>query len=128
MPLEYFETEKISSVQTIQHCTNVTKGSVSYSENAEAMVWLIPKLSFNPYRNFYLTGKPLATLNSLVKLPSFCQARDLAQVPVEMDFCTKASAQSSDVAIPNLKLDLKTFRKFKTSYAAMYHVKIPVTM
>jgi hypothetical protein len=127
IPSEWLESERKPSVGTIQHCTDVTKGSVSYSPNAETMLWSIPKLSFDPCRHFYLNGKPLATLNTLFESPSCCKAQEMVKVPVEMDFFTKGSPQSSEVEVTNMKLGLKSFGKFKTRYTSMYRIIIPVT-
>jgi hypothetical protein len=119
IPSEWLESERKPSV--------VTKGSISYSPNAETMLWSIPKLSFNPCRHFYLNGKPLATLNTLFESPSCCKAQEMVKVPVEMDFFTKGCPQSSEIEVTNMKLGLKSFGKFKTRYTSMYRIRIPVT-
>ena len=128
IPSEWLETAEKDAEKSLQHCTNVSKGNVSYGSNAETMLWSIPKLSFNPCRNYYLSGKPLATLNSQFQPPPCSNTEELVKVPVAMVFYTKGSPQSSEVAITSMKLGVKSFGKFKTSYTSLYRVTIPLTV
>ncbi|XP_028402939.1 stonin-2-like [Dendronephthya gigantea] len=128
IPSEWLETEGKRSVQTIQHCTNVTKGNVSYNSSVETMLWSIPKLSFNPCRNFHLTGKPLAQLSTRLEAPSGSNTQEITKFPAEMDFNAEGNARSSEVRIASMKLGVKSFGKFKTSYSSLYRIKIPVSI
>ena len=128
IPSEWLETDEKDAEKSLQRCTSVTKGNVSYGSNAETMLWSIPKLSFNPCRNYFQNGKPLATLNSQFRPPPCSEAEELVKVPVGVDFHAKGSAQSSGVAITSMKLGVKSFGKFKTSYTSLYRVTIPLTV
>lgn len=128
IPSVCLEAEGKPAVQAIQHCTNVTKGNVSYNSNVEMMLWSIPKLSFNPCRNFYLTGKALAQLSARFEPRSCCNTQEITKFPVEMDFLAEGNARSSEVAVANMKLGVKSFGKFKTTYSSSYRIKIPVSI
>lgn len=128
VPSEWFETERIHAAKIVQQSTDVTKGSVSYSSNAETMFWHIPKLSLSsPYRYFFLTGKPLATLSTMLKPPSHVYIREMVKVPAQMRFYTKYSARSSEIEIASMKLDLKLFEKFKSCFTSVHRIQFPIS-